>query len=262
MCLLVVAYDAHPDYRLVLVGHRDEFHARPTAALDWWDHPAGILGGRDLQAGGTWLGLDRRGRLGVVTNYRSADWQRPGAPSRGGLVTEFLRGSMPTESFVASMSVRGADFAGFSMMAFDGRALAYGSNPPEPVSASLAPGIYGLSNAGLDTPWPKVVRTRERIRMLLEADRVRPESLFAALADRRPAADDELPDTGIGPERERLLSAPFIVSPGYGTRCSTLVMVGHDGTVRVEERRYSPEGETTGRTVIAFHTSRTGPTGS
>ena len=262
MCLLVVAYDLHPEYRLVLVGHRDEFHARPAAPLDWWGDPAGVLGGRDLQAGGTWLGLDRQGRLGVVTNYRSADWPRPGAPSRGSLVTAFLAGNLPTQSYFASLAAHGADFAGFSMLAFDGSVLAYGSNRPMPASAVLSPGIYGLSNAGLDTPWPKVVRTRERVRRLLESGTARPEPLFAALADRRPAADEELPDTGIGPERERLLSAPFIVSPAYGTRCSTLVLVGRDGAVRVEERRYSPEGETTGRTVVAFHTSRRAAAGS
>jgi len=261
MCLLVVAYDVDPAYRLVLVGHRDEFHARPSAPLGWWDQPAGILGGRDLQAGGTWLGLDRQGRLGVVTNFREAGSQRPGAPSRGLLIPGFLGGTASAESYAAALPGRAAGYPGFSMLAFDGETLAYCSNRPTPASAALPSGTYGLSNAGLDTPWPKVVRTRERVRSLLESGRALPHRLFAALADRQPGPDDELPDTGIGAETERLLSSPFIVSRDYGTRCSTLVLVGRDGTVRVEERRYSPEGETTGRTMIAFHTSRTGSPG-
>ncbi len=252
MCLLVVAYDAHPDYRLVLVGHRDEFHARPTAALDWWDHPAGILGGRDLQAGGTWLGLDRRGRLGVVTNYRSADWQRPGAPSRGWLVTEFLRGSMPTESFVASMSVRSADFAGFSMMAFDGRSLAYGSNRPEPVAACLAPGIYGLSNAGRDTPWPKVTSAKGKLEPLLREDTEEPEEYFTLLADKTPYPDDTLPDTGVGIKQERLLSSIFVTGSTYGTRFSTLLFIDRENRLRFIERSHNIQGASNATSEFRF----------
>lgn len=256
MCLLIAAYQAHPDYRLVLVGHRDEFHARPSAPLGWWSDDAQVLAGRDLQAGGTWLGVTRDGRLGVVTNVRAPGAIRPDAPSRGLLVTDFLRDHGPPQAFAARLAARAADYSGFNLLAYDGTALAYCSNRPGPRQQQLPPGVYGLSNAQLDTPWPKLVRAREGVLAALRPGPVRAEPLFAALADRQPAADDQLPDTGIGPDLERLLSSPFVVSPDYGTRCTTLVLAGRDGTIRVEERRYGADGGTTGRTTIAFNTSR------
>jgi uncharacterized protein with NRDE domain len=256
MCLLIAAYEAHPDYRFVLVGHRDEFHVRPSAPLGWWADDARVLAGRDLQAGGTWLGVTREGRLGVVTNVRVPGEARPEAPSRGLLVTDFLRDDRPPQAFAARLATRADDYAGFNLLTYDGSSLAYCSNRPGPREQRLSPGIYGLSNAQLDTPWPKLVRARDRVRDVLRAGPLRPERLFAALADRRPASDDELPDTGIGTDLERLLSSPFVVSPDYGTRCTTLVLAGRDGTIRVEERRYAADGGTTGRTTIAFNTSR------
>jgi len=257
MCLLVVAYDMHPDYRLVLVGHRDEFHARPTAELGWWPDRPQVLAGRDLAAGGTWLGVGRDGRVGVVTNVRGRDAVVPGAPSRGELIPAFLAADGPAATHAGSLATRAGGYSGFNFLAFDGTRLSYVTNRPVPATATLAAGIYGLSNAQLDSPWPKVGLARSRVADVLSSRRVVPESLFRAIDDRTPAADAELPDTGIGLEWERLLSAPFIVNPDYGTRCTTLVLVGHDGQVRVEERRHAPSGETTGRTVVAFHTSRT-----
>jgi uncharacterized protein with NRDE domain len=256
MCLLVVAYDAHPDYQLLLIGHRDEFHARPAAPLDWWPDRPRILAGRDLAAGGTWMGISRQRRLGVVTNIRDRGAVVPGAPSRGLLIPEFLDGDAPAEDFCRSLAGRASGYSGFNLLTFDGETLAYCANRPDPFTTTLPRGIYGLSNWRLDTPWPKVERARERVRAVLAGGRFVPEALFAALLDREPAPDAELPDTGIGAELERLLSAPFIVGPDYGTRCTTLVQVRRDGSVRVEERRYSPAGETTGRTTVGFHTSR------
>ncbi|MBS1199709.1 MAG: hypothetical protein H6R27_387 [Proteobacteria bacterium] len=258
MCLLVVALDAHPDYRLVMVGHRDEFHARPAAPLGWWADEPDILAGRDLAAGGTWLGIGRDGRVGVVTNVRGADALVAGAPSRGALVPGFLSAGTPAPDHAATLTAGSAAYSGFNLLTFDGSCLSYVTNRPVAEAETLAAGLYGLSNARLDSPWPKVELARQRVADVLAGGRVVPESLFAAIDDRQPAPDAELPDTGIGLEWERLLSAPFIVSPDYGTRCTTLVLAGRDGGIRVEERRYSPSGETTGRTVIAFHTSRPG----
>jgi uncharacterized protein with NRDE domain len=261
MCLLVAACDFHPAYRLVLVGHRDEFHARPTAALHWWPDAPDLLAGRDLEAGGTWLGLGRDGRLAVLTNFRGEEAHRIGSPSRGLLIPEFLAADDSAEDFARQLATASVDYSGFNMLVFDGTTLAYAANRPAPASRRLPAGLYGLSNHLLDTPWPKVLRTRERVRATLEAG-VSTHALFAALQDREPADDAALPSTGLDRDMERLVSAPFIVNPVYGTRCATIVLVDRDGLVRVEERRYAPDGETTGRTTIAFHTKQAAiPTG-
>jgi uncharacterized protein with NRDE domain len=251
MCLLIVAVDAHPDFSLVLAGHRDEFHERPTAALGWWDEPEEILAGRDLQAGGTWLGLDRRGRVSVVTNFRAPGSQRDSAPSRGSLVPRFLASGLSASDFTARLAGEADAYSGFNLLAWDGTSLAYCGGPAAG-ARRLLPGVYGLSNARLDTPWPKVERVRARLRRILAEGTLREGALFRALDDREPAGDTELPDTGVGTDLERLLSAPFIVSPAYGTRCTTVVLVGRDRLVRVNERRYAPDGSTVGRTQVAF----------
>lgn len=262
MCLLVAAYDAHPDYHLVLVGHRDEFHARPAAALGWWPDAPDVLAGRDLAAGGTWLGTGRDGRVAVVTNYRASDALRPDGPSRGRLVPEFLDSRRSSEDFCHSLAGRAGGLSGFNLLTFDGDGLAYCANRPVATATRLGPGVYGLSNATLDTPWPKLLRARERVRSVLTGRRFHSSALFAAVTDRRTAADADLPDTGLPLEWERRLSAPFIVSPDYGTRCTTVVLVGRDGRVQVEERRHGPDGETTGRTVMVFHRTRLGSAAS
>lgn len=257
MCLLVVALDRHPDYRLVLIGHRDEFHARPTAPLGWWADSPDILAGRDLAAGGTWLGVGRSGRVGVLTNVRDKAATLPDAPSRGLLIPGFLGAASPAPDHSAAIVPQAAAYSGFNLLTWDGSRLAYLTNRPQAFVETLSPGVYGLSNARLDTPWPKLELARRRVAEALALETLVPESLFAAIDDREPARDEDLPDTGIGLEWERRLSAPFVVSPDYGTRCTTLVLAGRDGLVKVEERRYAPDGETTGRTMMAFHTTRT-----
>lgn len=255
MCLLVAAFDWHPDFRLVLIGHRDEFHARPSAPLGWWDEPAPLLAGRDLQAGGTWLGVGRDGRAGVVTNFRGPGSLRPDGPSRGGLVPAFLAGRLPASGFAEAVLADAARYSGFNLLLFDASGLTYLANRPAPEQLALPAGLYALANDRLDVPWPKVVTARERVADVLGSRRFAIDALFRALKDRTLAADDELPDTGIGLDRERLVSAPFIVDPDYGTRCATVVLVGRDGTIQVEERRYDAAGEATGRTAFAFHES-------
>jgi len=253
MCLLVVAWMSHPRYRLVVVGNRDEFHDRPTAPLGWWsDHP-GILAGRDLRAGGTWLGVARSGRFGLVTNFReTASAPSPGAPSRGQLVPRFLRDDVAPAHYLEELQSAAADFAGFNLLLGDATGLHYYSNVGADAPRELAPGVYGLSNHRLDEPWPKLVRTRERFAAALAADDPAPADLLHLLADRTPAEHEAPPETGLPPDLERALSAPFVRHDRYGTRCSTIVLVGHDGRTVVHEQRFDPAGTQVGATRIEF----------
>ena len=253
MCLLVVAWMSHPRYRLVVAGNRDEFHDRPTAPLGWWTDAPGILGGRDLRAGGTWLGLARTGRFGLVTNFRDADATAPAeAPSRGQLVPGFLRDGAPASRYLAELQAVAAHYAGFNLLLGDATGLHYFSNVGSEAPRALAPGIYGLSNHRLDEPWPKLVRTRARFAAALGSDEPAAADLADVLADRTPAQYQPPPDTGLPRDLERALSAPFVRHDRYGTRCSTVVFVGHDGRTVVHERRFDPAGTQVGATRIEF----------
>ncbi|NJD31753.1 MAG: NRDE family protein [Gammaproteobacteria bacterium] len=253
MCLLVLAWMKHPRYRLVVAANRDEFHDRPAAPLGWWNDDARVLGGRDLRAGGTWLGLTRDGRFGVVTNYRDLE-AAPAAdsPSRGRLVPEFLAGDSAPGSFVRRLNGSASSYAGFNLLVGGPDALHYFSNRDAGGPRELAPGIYGLSNHLLDSPWPKLVRTRERFAALLAADDVDATALFDLLADRERAGPAGLPDTGLSPEWERVLSSPFVVNERYGTRCSTVLLLGQDARTVVHERRFDATGRQTGATRFEF----------
>jgi uncharacterized protein with NRDE domain len=237
MCLVLLAWEKHPRWRLVAAANRDEFHARPTAAADWWPQAPGLLAGRDLQEGGTWLGVTRAGRFAAVTNVREPLAYRVGAPSRGGLVTGFLARPAPSLVWLASLMPAAMAFNGFNLLVFDGTTLAWLSNR-SPGFRTLPPGVYGISNALLDTPWPKVTRGKDDLRAALELedDDALEAALFESLARRDTAPDAELPSTGVGEERERALSSAFIVTPEYGTRSSTVLLVGRDGEVRLTER--------------------------
>jgi uncharacterized protein with NRDE domain len=253
MCLLVVAWKSHPRYRLVVAGNRDEFHERPTAPLGWWADQPGILAGRDLQAGGTWLGLARSGRFGLVTNFRDTEpAPRAGAPSRGALVPAFLRERDPSVRFLDALRPGAPRFAGFNLLVGQPTSLHYYSNVGDEPPRELAPGIYGLSNHRLDEPWPKLVRTRERFAAVLAADDPDPAGLVDLLADRTPAASESPPDRGLPADLERALSAPFVRHERYGTRCSTVVLVEHAGRTLVHERRFDPAGAQSGATRIEF----------
>jgi len=252
MCLALIAYRTHPRYPLVLAANRDEFHARPAQALHWWNDGVRMLAGRDLQAGGSWLGLDAAGRIALVTNYRDPSLPRPDGTSRGSLIGEFLGGADSASEFARATAARAREFSGFNLLAMDREGLAYVTSHPEPETRVLEPGIYGLSNKQLDTPWPKLLRARERFERELAGDHPEPAALMRLLSDRNTAADGDLPDTGIGLEWERLLSSAFIVSESYGTRCSTVVLVSGDGIVTVEERSHAPHGGATMRVRMAF----------
>lgn len=240
MCLIVFAWKAHPDFPLVVAANRDEFHARPTAAAGFWDDRPGILAGRDLEGMGTWLGVTRSGRFAAVTNYRDAASVPREAASRGLLASRYLESEAAPDAFAAAVAADGTAYRGFNFLASDREEMWWVSNRGGN-ARRLEPGVHGLSNHLLDTPWPKVTRGKQRLHQALElAPAVEP--LLALLADTAEAADGELPDTGVGAERERLLSAARIVSPAYGTRSSSALLVGVDGRVRFAERAYGSDG--------------------
>jgi uncharacterized protein with NRDE domain len=258
MCLIALALDAHPAYRLVVAANRDEFYARPAAPATWWEDAPGVLAGRDLREGGTWMGVTRGGRFAAITNYRDPGFaQIAGAPSRGALVADFLRGSDDAEAYARDVSARAAEYNGFNLMVGDKGGLFYLSNRA-PGMRRLEPGVYGLSNALLDTPWPKVLRARAAVADALARSNGDgwESGLWEMLADRVIAADDALPDTGVGAERERLLSPPFIRTDVYGTRASTVLTIARDGEVRFVERSVAPGQEGWTESRHAFRIAR------
>jgi uncharacterized protein with NRDE domain len=244
VCLVVLAWNVPDRERLVLVGNRDEFHARATAAMDWWAAPR-VLAGRDLAAGGTWFGIDPRGRFGVVTNRRGVP-PPAGPPSRGTLIPSFLAGDAPAGDFMAEVAGDAHRYAGFSLLVGDERELWYLSNGDRGGPRLLAPGLYGLSNGTLDADWPKIRQSRLRLASRLARPPDAAEELFGVLEDRAPPPDAELPDTGIGLELERQLSPQFIVGEHYGTRAATAVVLDGDGHGQVVERTHAADGGATG----------------
>jgi uncharacterized protein with NRDE domain len=250
VCLLVLAWQAHPRYQLVVAANRDEYYERPTAAMARWLPPDDIIGGRDLRAGGTWLAMDRHRRFGVVTNFRELQPPSPGASSRGNLIPDYLRNAAGAGSHLRELEATAAAYSGFNLLLTDGESLWYGSNRARRFAQSLSPGIYGLSNEFLNTPWPKLQRVRRRFDPLLkQPGEVSKDELFAILADPTQAGIDErLPQTGLSREREQLLSSPFISAEDYGTRCSTVVMVEKTGAVSLTERQFGSRGTRVGET--------------
>jgi len=241
MCLLVIAHKVHPRYPLLLAANRDEFHARPTAPLEAWAHPPGVVAGRDLQGGGTWLAMDRGGRLAAVTNYREPGLRIPEAVSRGGLVTGYLTGDRPPEDYLGRLAPEAGRYNGFNLVVGGVDRLCYFSNRA-PGIRTLPPGIHALSNHLLATPWPKVVKVREAFAGLLApAGEIPSAALMAILQDATPAPDADLPDTGVGPEWERRLSAIFIRSPAYGTRSTSVIRVDREGRADFTEWTHPPD---------------------
>lgn len=253
MCLLLFAYRVHPDFPLVVAANRDEFHRRPAAPADWW--PEGdILAGRDLQAGGTWFGVSRQGRFASVTNYREPSASQPGARSRGELVVEALRTEQGGHVWLQALAARGEQYNGFNLLfgSTDG-IFSYSNRSRQP--EELAPGVYGLSNHLLETPWPKVLRGKALLQRCLEAEAPpTPEALLTLLGDRTPAPDRDLPATGVDRHWERLLSPMFIVSPDYGTRASTALLIDAAGEVTFMERSFDADGAVTTERRFQFRT--------
>jgi len=238
MCLILFAYKTDPDYHLQLLANRDEFYARPAALADWWEDAPQLLAGRDLERGGSWLGVTRQGRFAALTNYRDrVERDHSSGRSRGALVRDYLLGSLGPADYLNRVAEDGGAYNGFNLLAGDQQQLCYYSNRQGQIR-SLEPGLYGLSNSLLDTPWPKVLRGKSALGSALLRS-AGEEELLRLLTDREPVADRELPDTGFGIEWERLLAPLFIAGERYGTRCSTLVKIGHDGRILLRERSFS-----------------------
>jgi uncharacterized protein with NRDE domain len=237
MCLVFIAHQVHPRLPFVMLSNRDEFYHRPTLPAHFWEEEPNVLGGKDLEAGGTWMGLHAAGKLACVTNYRDMKHLKSNAPSRGALVADYLKSNYDPHRYLEEVALRGSQYNGFNLITYDTRTLAYYSNYGNGV-VQLPAGIYGLSNALLDDPWPKVEEGKKEFALALESLQPQLEDLFAILMDDTPAPEHSLPNTGIGLEKERLLSSRFIQTPGYGTRCSTVVWRDESGDFHFVERNY------------------------
>ena len=240
MCLILIAYGAHPDFPLVIAANRDEYYERPTARAGYWPDHDHILAGRDLECMGTWLGVTRAGRFAALTNFRDPRERKTDAPSRGHLVSDFLISELDARSYLDEIKTAAPRYNGFNLLAGNADGIFYMSSR-EPRVQAMSPGVHGLSNHLLDTPWPKVVRGKLRLQQAMERG---PDAsaLLDLLHDREPAQASELPDTGIGADMERVLSPALIVSPQYGTRASTALLFGSDGCVSFTERTILPGG--------------------
>jgi uncharacterized protein with NRDE domain len=248
MCLIAIAWQAHPAFPLVVAANRDEWRDRPAIAAHWWPDEPSLLAGRDLQAGGTWMGVTKGGRFAAVTNFRDPSERRSTARSRGELVAQFLLRSETPAAYLAGLASRAGEYNAFNLLASDGRELWYfGSREGE--VRRVDPGVHALSNHLLDEPWPKVTKARKALAATLaDGD----ERLFAMLSDRTPAPDEVLPQTGVGLERERWLSSILITGEKYGTRASTVLRIGAEREARFEERTRNEAGAVTDIKTFAF----------
>ena len=245
MCLIVLAWRTQAPYRLIVAANRDEYFLRPAAPAGFWDDHPGVLAGRDLEAGGTWLGITLGGRFAALTNYRNPADKKTGAPSRGALVSEFLTGKAAPREYVRELEKRGSEYNGFGLLVGDAGSMYFLSNRGGH-AARVEPGVRGLSNHLLDTPWPKVEKGKARLAAQLD----RPfdaEAAFALLDDTERAPEGDLPSTGVSLELEERLSAIRIPAVGgYGTRCSTVLALGMDGKIEFHERSYREDGSVSG----------------
>lgn len=251
MCLIFFSLHQHPDYPVLIAANRDEFYQRPTQPMAFWDEDSNVLAGRDLLAAGTWMGVSRSGRFAFVTNYRDPANIRADAPSRGRLVSDFLQSRQSPQDYIHAVASRGAAYNGYNLVVGAGVDVYYHSNYAGDVQR-LARGFYGLSNALLETPWPKLLRGKQMLQRVFESPVIRPGVVFNALYDEQRAPDDQLPDTGIGLERERALSSMFIKTPVYGTRCSSVLVISRQERVEMTERTYNPTDFTFSDLTIQF----------
>jgi len=241
VCLILFAYNYHPDYRLILTANRDEFYQRPTRPMQYWAEQPQLLAGQDLEQGGTWLGLTRTGRFSALTNHRNGLIKPRGISSRGQLPLQFLLGEMSCQSFIRDTET--GRFDGFNQLIDDGGQLCYLSNR-SPALQPVPHGIHGISNAVFDTPWPKLVAAKAAFKACIDSERLSADNLISVMQDPTTYHDDLLPQTGISIELERLLSARLIRSERYGTRATTAVLIRHSGETLVVEQNFDAAGET------------------
>ena len=243
MCLLLIAFRKHPDYKLIVAANRDEFYNRPSSPAKWWDGFPNVLAGRDLKEGGTWLGITKKGNFAALTNFRDPRHEQEGAPSRGLLVADYLNRNISVENYLSKLAKTGKEYNGFNLIWGNIKNLWYYSNQNNQ-SKVLSPGIYGLSNHYLDTPWPKVKRGKQMLESIISSQvNFSSDAILELLSDSKSAPDSELPDTGIGPEWEKRLSPVFIKTPIYGTRSSTVLIIDQKNQVTFIEKSFVPEIE-------------------
>ena len=265
MCLIAFAWRTHRHYPLALIANRDEFHDRPAAAAGTDPETRDVYGGRDLVRGGSWLLVSTRGRLATVTNVRAGSRADEAPRSRGWLVRDFVRGEAAALDYAASLEQSAGEYGRLNLLLWDGSALAFGSNHPQPAHAAVSPGLHAMSNGAFDAPWPKSGHATRALESWLasklsdtgEIDRAAIAPLFDALADTSAAPDHLLPDTGVGLALERTLSPPFVSGERYGTRCSSVVLIGH-GHILFAERRYGPTAAPQGESFVKLPRMRAG----
>ena len=244
MCLILFSYQQHPEYPLVLAANRDEFYNRPTRRAQFWDEHPDLLAGQDLDQGGTWLGVTRQGRIAAITNIRNPAAVKLSGSSRGELTREFLTGEEPPADYLKKITGVKKQYNGFNLIAGTIDNLYYLSSRSTAPN-QLDPGLYGLSNAELDTPWPKVETGKAALAEILSSPSPSVEAIMRLLTDSRQAPDHDLPDTGVGISMERTLSSRFITAKDYGTRACTLILVNNQGDTLFYERNYSGPGQVT-----------------
>ena len=251
MCLVVFAYKIHPRYKLIFAANRDEFYNRPCEDAKYWDDHPSLLAGKDLQAGGTWLGITKNGRFAAITNYRDMKNIKENSPSRGFLPLNFLTGKEGIENHYNKIKNSLSSYNGFNLIAGDIDNLHYFSSVSNKL-IKIKNGLHGLSNALLNTPWPKVNKSKDELFKLVQSDEIQTKELLNLLSDTSPAKDEELPDTGIGLNWERILSSILIRSDNYGTRSSTVILVDNENNVQFTERTFSDSDMTFTDTEFNF----------
>ncbi len=237
MCLIFFSLKQHPAYKLIIAANRDEFYNRKTDPADFWKDQPNIVGGRDLEAQGTWMGITKSGKISMLTNYRDPKNIDPTAPSRGQLVSNYLEQDISPENYLKKIEPKASEYNGFNLLVGNPTEFFYLSNYKAGID-KITSGLHGLSNHLLETPWPKVSRGKQKFEQILKSENISSQQLFEFLYDGERAVDDQLPETGIGLERERALSSMFIKSPNYGSRCSTVILIGQENQVEFSERVY------------------------
>lgn len=241
MCTIIFAYDCHSKYQLVVAANRDEFYKRPTQAAAFWPEHEDILAGKDLKEGGTWMGITTGGRFATLTNYRDPAAFNPAAPSRGHLVYNYLVDEADPLAYIEAIISQADLLNGFNLLLGDQESLYCYSNRDHSIR-KVGRGVHGLSNSLLDDPWPKVAKGKKRLERILSDDEVNREDLFAMMADREEVPDEMLPQTGVSLEMERVLAPAFVMSPGYGTRTTTVLLISRNGKVEFWERSFMLDG--------------------